>query len=213
MALKIAAVDKPWLQQMVLQERKRLASLHRAALLQANTDTAIADHKDDVGYAPALAEQISAPKDVSKAKSAKVAAFPGPDAPGIEDAHLEVMNQAQVEMEDRYPDLDAQDITDLLTMHWTPGDSVDSLIARITTAPDEEEPIDDLAALAGELSGHMQVASVKKASELNVNEAGDPPNTTRATQDHAYELEQLAKQISAMVGGKTEWDPNDMQKD
>jgi hypothetical protein len=45
--LKIATADKPWLQQMVLAERRRLAGLHRAALMK------VADQSpnDPEGYA------------------------------------------------------------------------------------------------------------------------------------------------------------------
>ena len=42
--LKIAAADQNWLQQMVLGERRRLASLHKSALIE--TQTAMDDDKD-----------------------------------------------------------------------------------------------------------------------------------------------------------------------
>ncbi len=124
--LKIAAVDKNWLQQLVLSERRRLAGLHHAALVK------VADQSpnDPEGYA------------------------------------VEIHEEGLAEGEKTY-----------------------------------ETVLD------------IKVGSNKSAAELNVNEAGDPPNTSRATQDHAYELEQLAKQMAAMTGGKTEWDPNDMLLD
>lgn len=45
-------------------------------------------------------------------------------------------------------------------------------------------------------------AANKNAAVLEYDSSGDPPNTTTATKEHAYELKELAKQISIMQGSK-----------
>jgi hypothetical protein len=191
MALKIAAVDKPWLQQMVLSERRRLAGLHRAALLQANTETAIADHKDDPGYTQAEADEKKAPA------ANKSASFASPDDPRMTQKDLETVNAVVDYLEDQNPSADPHELSSKVQAVWQPGMSITALISAVS--PQAQVP--------------AHAAAVKQASELKYDESGTPPNTETATQDHDFELKALAKQIQGFMGGKTEWDPNDPLKD
>ena len=60
---------------------------------------------------------------------------------------------------------------------------------------------------------HKQLGSgeSKVGATLVYDECGTPPNTEKATQDHEYELKQLARQIAAMTSNK--FNPNDPYKD
>jgi hypothetical protein len=53
--------------------------------------------------------------------------------------------------------------------------------------------------------------NLKVGALLDYNVSGDPPNTSTATKDHAYELKQLAKQMASMKG--LAFPPNDTEKD
>lgn len=66
MGLHIASEDKGWLNQTVLAERTRLASLHKAAVLNGveQTDQAVEDHKEELDRFEESAKNIQgAPKE------------------------------------------------------------------------------------------------------------------------------------------------------
>ena len=159
--LKVASADKNWLQQTVLGERRRLAGLHRAALVRANapnTETAKMDHKDDTGYEGSLAEGVKAPK---------VAAFTTPDDPSVQQDDIESVNLATEHLEDAFPGVDPIQISEAVHAAWVPGMSI----------------LDLISVAQANLSSTAHAASAKKA--------GIDPNTKQAEDDHkgdaAYE--------------------------
>ena len=219
--LKIAAADKNWLQQLVLTERRRLASLHHAALAgnAPNTETAEQDHEGDKGYEGALADKKESPK------TAKVAFHP--DDAGVSNDDIETINVAAEHLEDQYPGTDPAKIFNALNNVMTPGMSIEQLVnsampmLRVAGAKKADAEKDNTETAKSDHAGDKayenaldpKVGSTKKAAELKYDESGTPPNTNTATQDHDFELKALAKQISSMLGGKTEWNPNDPLKD
>ena len=255
--LKIAAADKSWLQNLVLAERRRLASLHHAALIQANTDTAIKDHEGDAGYAAALADKKQAPKTGSF----------NPDATGVGQNDLETFNVACEHVEEMHPEMDPAKIFNVLNGVMEPGLSITQLLTKAepmlrtaarTKKSDAEKDNTDTAiadhkgdpiyenALDPKVGGlkrsgmvedskeyeqnpaawkqknpgqldpppsELKVSAKKRAADLKVDDSGSPPNTSKATQDHDFELKALAAQMQGMLSGKTSFDPNDPMKD
>jgi len=255
--LKIAAADKSWLQHLVLAERRRLASLHHAALI-ANTETAIQDHEGDAGYEAALSDKKQAPK---------TAAFGGPNNPRVGQNDLETFNVACEHVEDQHPEMDPAKVFNILNAVMEPGLSITELLTKAdpmlrtaskTKKADAEKDNTDTAiedhkgdpiyenALDPKVGGRkrsglvddakefeqnpaawrqknpgqldpppseLKFSSKKTSADLKVDDSGNPPNTSKATQDHDFELKALAAQVQSMLSGKTAFDPNDPLKD
>jgi len=234
MELKIASTDKPWLQQLVLSERRRLAGLHRAALINASetsekepwTETSVKDHEGDLGYAGALADKKEAPKHTEM----KTSDF-HPDNPETGQGDLEMINMAQEHLEGEYPEKDPQQIADILHQAWTPGISFMQLMSSAipmmshgmvaaSTKKADTDPNTETAETDHKGDKNYEKAldpkyaktNSKTASEVDVNKSGMPPNTNRATEDHDFELTALKRQIEGMQK-KPDWNPNDMLLD
>ena len=243
--LKIAAADKSWLQQLVLTERRRLASLHRSAIVTAaeepNTETAKQDHEGDAGYKSALEEKKTPPKDAGKEASRKQALMDPQDVEGVGNDDLETLYEAANELENMHQDIQPSRIFRLLNRLMEPGKSMEQYVqeaepmlrmaSRKKANDAAEKGYNDPNGYAVESheegkkegeKGYINALEpsdrpgkkeAKTASELKYDDCGTPPNTSTATQDHDFELKALAKQISGLTSGKTEWDPNTMLLD
>jgi hypothetical protein len=223
--LKIAAADKSWLQQLVLTERRRLAGLHRSAITTANTDTAIQDHEGDAGYAAALADKREAPKATPKTGASKKGFHP--DDMGVENSDIENFNLAVEHFEEE--NQDPVKVFQTLNQLMRPGMNYEELVQtatpmlRVAASKKADQSPNDPSGWAvesheeGEKEGEKayetaldpKVGSRKRSAELKAEDSGSPPNTSRATEDHAFELKALAQQIQSMTAGSTDWDPND----
>jgi len=115
--LKIAAADKIWLEQLVLGERRKLSSLHHAALTE--TPRNMADHADDKGF-----------KTITGDPSVRTAAF-DINAPSLTQQDLETVNEACSFLEDQRPEIEPAQISQMVHEAYEPGLTITQLITKV----------------------------------------------------------------------------------